>query len=78
MTRRKITSAGQISLPAIVRARWNVSSVAVDDLGDHVVVRPLPDDPIKAARGALRNRTIDSKALREAARRDEATAEQRR
>lgn len=78
MTVRKITAAGQISLPATVRTRWGVSSVAVDDLGDHVVVRPLPDDPIEAARGALSNRKIKVTSLRETARKDEATAEQRR
>jgi bifunctional DNA-binding transcriptional regulator/antitoxin component of YhaV-PrlF toxin-antitoxin module len=78
MKMRKITAGGQISLPATVRKRWGTRSVAVEDLGDHVVVRPLPDDPIAAARGALRGRVDTSTSLRTRARRDDATGERRR
>jgi len=52
--------------------------VAVEDLGDHVVVRPMPDDPIAAARGALKSRIGSTASLREKARKDEAAAEDRR
>jgi len=51
--------------------------VRVEDHGDHVVIRPLPDDPIAAARGALKGR-IDTAKLRAEAREDEAAAEARR
>jgi bifunctional DNA-binding transcriptional regulator/antitoxin component of YhaV-PrlF toxin-antitoxin module len=78
MNRRKITTGGQISLPAAVRSRWGTKSVAVEDLGDHVVVRPLPDDPIAAARGALKGKLSKSASLRARARKDEAGAEVRR
>jgi bifunctional DNA-binding transcriptional regulator/antitoxin component of YhaV-PrlF toxin-antitoxin module len=78
MKRRKITAGGQISLPSSVRNRWQTQSVAVEDLGDHVVVRPLPDDPIAAARGALRGKLGNTASLREKARKDEAAAEARR
>ena len=74
---RKITTGGQISLPASVRSRWGTKVVTVEDLGDHVVVRPLPDDPIAAARGALKE-DVSTKALRETARKDETAAESRR
>ena len=78
MKLHKITTGGQISLPARVRTRWSTKSVAIEDLGDHVVVRPMPDDPISAARGALRERLGPASSLREKARKDEATAEERR
>jgi bifunctional DNA-binding transcriptional regulator/antitoxin component of YhaV-PrlF toxin-antitoxin module len=78
MKLRKITTGGQISLPASVRSRWGTKAVAVEDLGDHVVVRPMPDDPISAARGALKGRLHKTGSLREKARKDEAAAEERR
>lgn len=78
MKLRKITTGGQISLPATVRSRWGTKLVAVEDLGDHVVVRPLPDDPIAAARGALKGKIGSTAALRARARKDEAAAEHRR
>lgn len=65
-------------MPATVRSRWGTRSVAVEDLGDHVVVRPLPDDPIAAARGALKGKIGSTAALRDKARKDEAAAERRR
>ena len=75
----KVTKGGQISLPAQVRQRWQANAVGIEDLGDHVVVRPLPDDPIAAARGALKARIRASSAeLRSKARHDEAAAETRR
>ncbi|MBA3376502.1 MAG: hypothetical protein H0U00_11955 [Actinobacteria bacterium] len=73
----KITTGGQISLPATVRRRWRTHRVRVDDLGDRLVITPVPDDPIAAARGALEGR-ISSAGLRVRARKDEAAAEARR
>jgi bifunctional DNA-binding transcriptional regulator/antitoxin component of YhaV-PrlF toxin-antitoxin module len=78
MKRRKVTANGQISLPASVRGRWSTSWVAVEDRGDHVVVRPLPDDPVAAARGALKGRVGSTTALRARARADDAGAQSRR
>lgn len=52
----KLTRGGQVSLPAAVRRRWATRAVVVEDRGDHVVVRPSADDPITAARGALKPR----------------------
>lgn len=69
---------GQISLPAAVRRRWRTSVVAIEDLGDRVVVKPLPEDPIAAARGALKGRIGPTDELRAKARQDEREAEQRR
>jgi bifunctional DNA-binding transcriptional regulator/antitoxin component of YhaV-PrlF toxin-antitoxin module len=75
--RHKITKGGQVSVPAEVRRRWGTSLVAVEDHGDRLVVRPLPEDPIAAARGALKGRLPPTEKLRAAARRDEERAERR-
>ena len=48
----KVTSNGQVSLPAELRHRWGVGSVLVIDRGDYAIVRPIPDDPVAALRGA--------------------------
>jgi bifunctional DNA-binding transcriptional regulator/antitoxin component of YhaV-PrlF toxin-antitoxin module len=77
MKRAKITTGGQVSVPASVRRRWGTSVVGIDDLGDRLVIRPLPEDPVSAARGALKGR-ISSSGLRERARGDEEAAERRR
>jgi AbrB family looped-hinge helix DNA binding protein len=76
MTIAKITRGGQVSLPATIRRRWGTKRVAVDDRGDHIVLRPVPDDPIAAARGSLKGLvSVPTARLREIAREDEATAE---
>jgi hypothetical protein len=74
----KITESGQLSLPAHVRRRWATSLVQLDDLGDHVVIRPVPEDPIRAARGALKHSAVSTDQLRKRARADETGAEARR
>jgi bifunctional DNA-binding transcriptional regulator/antitoxin component of YhaV-PrlF toxin-antitoxin module len=78
MTRRKITMGGQISLPAAVRRRWDTNVVSIEDRGDSVVVRPLPDDPVTAARGAFAGRIGSTAELRRIARADDLAAERRR
>jgi AbrB family looped-hinge helix DNA binding protein len=74
----KITTSGQVSIPATVRRRWRTSRVEVEDHGDHVVVRPVPDDPIEAAFGIFKDRGINTTELRRRAREDERRAEERR
>jgi len=59
----KVTTSGQVSLPAPVRKRWGATQVVIEDEGDRVVVRPLPNDPIAAACGSLK-RGAPSEALR--------------
>ena len=74
----KITRAGQLSLPARIRRRWGTQRVTIEDHGDRVVLRPMPDDPIEAAAGALRGRITSSEDLRVQAREDERHAAERR
>jgi AbrB family looped-hinge helix DNA binding protein len=76
MRTAKITAGGQISLPAEIRRRWGTTRVLIRDEGDELVVKPLPDDPIAAARGALKGATaLPTDKLREQARRDEQIAD---
>jgi AbrB family looped-hinge helix DNA binding protein len=78
MKRTRITRGGQISIPARIRRRWGTSTLTLEDAGDRIVLRPAADDPIAAARGALRGElTMTSEALRAHARADEASAETR-
>ncbi|MPZ27999.1 MAG: hypothetical protein GEV12_16715 [Micromonosporaceae bacterium] len=51
-TRAKVTRNGQISLPAALRHRWGAAAMLVIDRGDYAIVRPIPDDPVGALRGA--------------------------
>ena len=54
MKQTMITTGGQVSIPAEVRNRWGTRRLVVEDRGTELAFRPLPDDPIGAARGALR------------------------
>jgi len=74
----KITTSGQISLPAPVRNRWRVSRVLVEDEGDCVLIRPLPDDPVAAACGSLKRGAAASETVRARERRAAAARERHR
>lgn len=74
----KVTTSGQISLPAPVRKRWGAAQVIVEDEGDRVVVRPLPEDPIAAACGSLKRRGPSLEVIRERERAAEAGRQRRR
>jgi AbrB family looped-hinge helix DNA binding protein len=79
MRTTKISRGGQISIPSGIRHRWGTSTLALEDLGDRVVLRPAPDDPIAAARGALTgDLSMNSDQLRARAREAELVAERRR
>lgn len=69
MWRHRITRAGQVSLPAEVRHRWETTAVLIVDEGDRVVLRPLPEDPIEALRGALKGKARTDISTAEAMRR---------
>lgn len=78
MELRRITAAGQVSIPAEARRRWAAQRVLFEDRGDHLIVRPVADDPVAAARGVLKGRLPATETLRAAARRDEAAAGRKR
>jgi bifunctional DNA-binding transcriptional regulator/antitoxin component of YhaV-PrlF toxin-antitoxin module len=72
----RITSGGQLSIPAAIRRRWGTSRVALEDRGDVLVVRPLPEDVLTALRGSLKDQvTTPTEELRRQARASEDAAE---
>jgi bifunctional DNA-binding transcriptional regulator/antitoxin component of YhaV-PrlF toxin-antitoxin module len=78
MRRLKISKGGQVSVPADVRKRWNTSTVIAEDLGDHLVLRPVPDDPIEATRGIFKHLPMTSEEMRRNARAEEREIYERR
>lgn len=69
----KVSRNGQVSIPAEARARWNADRVVVVDLGDRVVMRPLPDDPAGDMVGKYRGRPSTDEARRRARAEEAAT-----
>lgn len=74
----KVSRNGQVSLPAETRHRWNTDRVLVVDMGDTIVMRPLPDDPIHALYGKYAGPGPTTQEARRQAREEEAEAEERR
>jgi bifunctional DNA-binding transcriptional regulator/antitoxin component of YhaV-PrlF toxin-antitoxin module len=64
-----VSRNGQVSIPAEARTRWQARRLLVVDMGDRVVMRPLPDDPIEALEGKYAGRGPDSDQARQEARR---------
>ena len=73
-----ISRNGQVSIPAATRARWEARRVLVVDLGDRVVIRPLPDDPLGDLEGRYADRGPVTERSRRRERRAEAARERRR
>lgn len=73
-----VSRNGQVSIPAGTRARWKARRVVVVDLGDRVVLRPLPEDGIEALEGKYCGRGPTSDEAHARARRDEAARVPRR
>jgi bifunctional DNA-binding transcriptional regulator/antitoxin component of YhaV-PrlF toxin-antitoxin module len=78
VTMRRISRGGQVTVPAPVRRRWETERVALEDYGDHLVLRPLAD-PVSAFVGfAVRGGSPTSEQLRAQGRAEDAAAESRR
>lgn len=75
----KVSRNGQMSIPAQARARWQAERVVIVDLGDRIVVRPLPADPVGDLVGKYADRGPSTLRARQAARADdEAVARRKR
>jgi len=74
----KVSANGQVSIPAETRSRWNTDQVVVVDLGDRVVLRPLPPNPIGALAGKYRGRGPNTDQARRSARTADAASERRK
>ncbi len=73
----KVSRSGQVSIPADARARWNADRVVVVDLGDRVVLRPLPRDAVRELVGKY-ERGPSTDTARRRARIEEASATARK
>lgn len=73
----KVSSNGQVSIPADARTRWHTERVLVVDLGDRVVIRPLVPDPVESLIGKYRGRGPATEQARQTARADDVRREQR-
>jgi AbrB family looped-hinge helix DNA binding protein len=79
MPTMKITTSGQISIPADVRRRWGVSRVRLVDHGDHVTLEPIPDDIFAATFGAFASKDgMTGDEFRAMEREEEAEREERK
>jgi bifunctional DNA-binding transcriptional regulator/antitoxin component of YhaV-PrlF toxin-antitoxin module len=74
----KVSSNGQVSIPADTRSRWGAAHMVVIDLGDHIVMRPLPDDPIGSLVGKYHGSGRDTDSERRAERRSDRDRDQRK
>ena len=75
-----ISSKGQIVIPSEVRHRYGLDpgkKVEILDFGGQIVLVPLPDDPVKAAKGMVKLRRSVSDILSEA-RKEEAELEEKK
>jgi bifunctional DNA-binding transcriptional regulator/antitoxin component of YhaV-PrlF toxin-antitoxin module len=77
-TESKVTKNGQVSLPAELRRRWDAKSVLFIDKGDHAVILPMPEDPIRSLRGKYAGPGPTTDEMRAQLREEEAEAEERR
>ena len=67
----QISQGGQIQIPAEVRRRWGTRKVMIDDAGAYLRIRPLPDDPIAAAKGVFAGPGLTSDELRRISREED-------
>lgn len=73
----KVSSNGQVSIPADARARWHPERMLVIDLGDRLVMRPLAEDAVGALTGKY-GRSPSTDEARRRAREEDAAAERRK
>jgi AbrB family looped-hinge helix DNA binding protein len=63
-----ISTRGQVSIPASLRKKYGIETDTqvewIDD-GNGIKIIPLPKDPIKAFRGAGKNRYTTEKLIRD-------------
>jgi len=78
--RMKISKGGQVSIPAPIRKRWGTTTVTLEDRGEEIVLKPVPDDPLAAAAGAFagEGRGIGLDTIRREEREAELEAEERK
>lgn len=73
-----VSRNGQVSIPADTRSRWKARRVVVVDLGDRVVMRPMPEDGVGDLVGKYAGRGPSTDAARRRSRQNESTRASRR
>jgi AbrB family looped-hinge helix DNA binding protein len=67
------SSRGQIVIPKEIRKRLNIvagKKLSVKAEGDHVLLRPLPDDPVEAFCGIFKDKSSLTRDLMENRKKD--------
>jgi bifunctional DNA-binding transcriptional regulator/antitoxin component of YhaV-PrlF toxin-antitoxin module len=78
MSMTRISRGGQVTVPALVRRRWETDRVALEDHGDYLLLRPVAD-PIDGFVGFAAGRGgPTSEELRAENRAEEAGSDARR
>jgi bifunctional DNA-binding transcriptional regulator/antitoxin component of YhaV-PrlF toxin-antitoxin module len=74
----RVSKGGQFSLPAEIRRRWATDALVVEDLGDRVVLRPIPSDPVATVVGAFPAKKGSATQARKRIRAEEQAAQRRK
>lgn len=61
-----------------MRKRWDTTRVVVEDTGDRLIIRPIPEDPIGAVIGSMDFGGPTSDEMRDEDRREEEEIEERK
>ena len=65
----QLSEKGQIVIPSQLRKKYNLkpkSRMEIVDLGDQIVLCPIPENPLEAAAGFLKSRKSVATMLRDA------------
>lgn len=82
--RMKLSSNGQVSIPAAVRARWRADEtllpdeMIVVDFGDYILVQPALVDPVATLEGKYAGLGPSTDEMRRQDREEEAERERQR
>ena len=74
----KVSANGQVSIPAEVRARWNTEKVVIADMGDHIAMRPMSEDPLDELVGKYPGKGPSTDEMRRMDREEDARYEAKR
>ena len=74
----KVSRNGQVSIPAAARHRWGTDEMLVIDLGDRVVIAPVPEGGRASLRGKYAGRGPSTDEIRAEERAADAAREERR
>ena len=80
MSQSTVSAKGSIVIPQELREKYGIrpaSRVEVLDIGGRVMILPIPQDPVRSARGVLKFRGSTLQALRRF-RREEVRKDKRR